>query len=479
MHTEDKKMIEEREEGMMQQIFAKYLPYWPLFLTSMIVAMAVGYAYLKYASPVYEAKATIIIKDEKKGNEESQMMESLNQLSSKKIVENEIEVLQSRKLMDQVIRKMDLYAPIYQKKKFKSVSAYLTCPVVVTASDPDSLMLFKKINLKLVNQGQEVILNDTFHYPINQMVQTRFGRLEFVPNPKYQKPQTGPVPTEFYFSLVNPRDVVPSLLSSLKVESASKLSSIISLTYRDNVPKRAEDILNNLIKVYRQSEMQEKDALAKNTLDFVNERLASVGHDLDSIERRIQRYKSGAGAVDISTQGQLYLQNVSSNDQKLSEYNTQLAVLNQVQKFVTSNENSGAIVPSTLGVSDPLLSQLLDKLNNSELEYEKMKKTVGENNPNLLAIKGQINKIKPSILQNIQSQKQSLTAAQQNLSQTNGNYNSILQQVPQKEKQLLDISREEQNKSALYTLLLQKKEESEIAYASTIADNRVVDYAQA
>ena len=173
------------------------------------------------------------------------------------------------------------------------------------------------------------------------------------------------------------------------------------------------------------------------------------------------------------------LQNVSANDQKLSEVNMQLSVLNQVQKFVTDQDNNGAIVPSTLGVSDPMLSQLLDKLYNSELEYEKLKKTVGENNPTLVAITDQINKIKPNILQNIQSQQQSLNAAKQNLYSTNGNYNSMLQSVPQKERQLLDISREQATKSNIYAFLLQKREESELSYASTVSDHMVVDNAQA
>ena len=148
----------------------------------------------------------------------------------------------------------------------------------------------------------------------------------------------------------------------------------------------------------------------------------------------MQQYKSGKGAVDISAQGQLFLQNVSANDQKIGDVNTQLSVLNQVEKFVTNKDNSSAIVPSTLGVSDPLLSQLLEKLYDSELEYDKLKKTVGENNPTLVALKDQINKMKPSILQNIQSQQQSLNAAKQNLYNTNGGYNSILQTVPQKER---------------------------------------------
>ena len=225
--------------------------------------------------------------------------------------------------------------------------------------------------------------------------------------------------------------------------------------------------------------LQEKDALAKNTLAFVEDRLGLVSHDLDSIEKKVQQFKSGRNAVDISTQGTLFLQNVSANDQKLSDVNTQISVLNQVEKFVKSKESTGGIVPSTRGVSDPMLSQLMDRLYSSELEYEKLKQTVGENNPNLVSIQDQINKIKPNILQNIQSQQQSLNAAKQNLQSTNGNYNSMLQAVPQKERQLLDISREQEMKSQVYASLLQKREESELAYASTVSNNRVVDEAQA
>ncbi|HEY9341720.1 MAG TPA: polysaccharide biosynthesis tyrosine autokinase, partial [Hanamia sp.] len=258
-----------------------------------------------------------------------------------------------------------------------------------------------------------------------------------------------------------------------------KLSSIVNLSYRDEVPQRAEDILNQLIISYKQSEINEKDALAKNTLKFVEERLNIVSHDLDSIEKKVQQYKSGRGAVDIGAQGQLYLQNVSTNDQKLSEVNAQLSVLDQVEKFVKSKESGGGIVPSTVGVSDPMLSQLMDRLYASELEYEKLKKTVGENNPNLVSIRDQINKIKPNILQNIQSQQQSLNATKRNIQATNSGYTSMLQAVPQKERQLLDISREQQMKSLVYASLLQKREESELAYASTVSNNRVVDDAQA
>jgi capsular exopolysaccharide synthesis family protein len=468
---------EDKEDNIMKQFVSKYVPYWPLFLFSVLLAIGVAYTYIRYATPIYEATATVIIKDEKKGNEESKLVESLDQISSKKIVENEIEIIQSRKLMENVVTDLGLYAPIYEKGDFRDVLAYTTSPVSVIASDPDSLVAFKRIDLNYNVNSREVVLNHKYNFPLDSFVNTPFGKLKFISN-KYINQDTAH--KQLYFSLNQPKDLVSAFLSGLKAESASKLSSIVDLSYRDTNPIRAENILNQLIKSYQQSANEEKDALAKNTLSFVSNRLSLVAHDLDSIEKKVQEFKSGNQAVDISAQGQMYLQNVSANDQKLGDVSTQLAVLDKVQQFVNSNNDSKAgIVPSTLGISDPQLNQLIDKLYNSELEYDNLKKTVGENNPSLVAIRDRINKIKPSILSNITSMRQSLVATRENISSTNNSYNSVLQAVPQKERELLDISRQQQIKSDLYSFLLQKKEESEIAAASSVSNSRVVDYAQA
>ena len=103
------------------------------------------------------------------------------------------------------------------------------------------------------------------------------------------------------------RSVTRNILKGLKVVAASKLSSIINLSYRDEVPTRAEDVLNELIKYYDRAAIDEKNSLAKNTLAFVEERLNAVGVDIDSMNKIVTRYKSSQGASDISTQGQLFL----------------------------------------------------------------------------------------------------------------------------------------------------------------------------
>ncbi|MBS1928120.1 MAG: polysaccharide biosynthesis tyrosine autokinase, partial [Bacteroidetes bacterium] len=265
-------------------------------------------------------------------------------------------------------------------------------------------------------------------------------------------------------------------LQSLAAAASSKLSTVVNLQYQDVNPKRASDVLNALIYEYELHAIEDKNTLARNTLAFVDERLDMVTKDLGQIEGKLQQYKSGRGAVDISTQGQMYLQNVSSNDQKLGETNLQLSVLDQVDNFINNNNSSG-VMPSTFGVNDPTLSGMLERLHNAELEYTKLKATVGENNPKLVELRNQIAEMQPAIKQNIESQRKSLLAAKQSLQSTNSSYSSMLSTVPLKERELLDISREHGIKSSIYTFLLQKKEETELSLASAVSNSRIVDNA--
>jgi capsular exopolysaccharide synthesis family protein len=149
-----------------------------------------------------------------------------------------------------------------------------------------------------------------------------------------------------------------------------------------------------------------------------------------------------------------------------------------LEKAVSSSDNIG-VLPSGLGVNDPALTSLMTSLNNAQINYEKLKKTVGENHPMLLATKEEINNLRPDILANIQTQKRNLTATQQNLYSTSGKYNSMLNYIPQKEKQLLEISRDQNIKNGIYSFLLQKREESQLSYANNISDSKVVNYALA
>lgn len=463
----------QQSSNLVSQAIFRFIPYWPLFVTLVVLAIGCAYIYLRFTTPMYETTATILIKDEKKGAVESKTIESLDQLSSKKIIENEIEVIQSNSLIDDVVKELHLYAPVYQKQQFKKVLAFSSSPIQIEIDSADDIEPVANVEFKF-NKVDSTVAIANKAYPLDKWITTTYGKVRFLRNPYVKEPAEG----VFYLSLLKPKSVASSIKQRMTVSTSNKMTSILNLALTDEDPKRGEAILNTLLTSYSKASIQDKNILADNTLKFIEDRLKNVESDLSSIESKSQSFKSQSNAVDISTQGRLFLENVSNNDQKLSEINMQLAVLGQVEEYVNSSNNAIGVVPSTLGVSDPTLSQLVDKLYTSELEFERLKKTTAENSPTMVAVVDRIEKIKPSILANIQSQRRSLLASRSNLSATNKEYSSVLRTIPQKERELIDIDRDKGIKNGIYTFLLQKKEETALSYASTVSDSRIINKAE-
>lgn len=466
------------EENVFSWLIYKYVPYWPLFAALVVIGLLLAWAYLKYTTPVFEASATLIIKDEKKGVDDSQIVESMNPFSSNKIVENEIEVIQSRKLMKQVVKDLVLYAPVFEAVQPRGHSAYHTSPVTMELKEPDKIKTSQKkqaeINFEYDNLKNEIKIKGK-SYPLNKWVKVpEYGEIRFFLNSNQINDAQHPL----YFKLIHPKLVTNYLLENLKIRAADKLSTVVNLTLVDEVPQRGEDILNHLIKSYNQEAISHRNILANNTLAFVEDRMVSVEKELEELELEIQKYRSNKGVIDLSEQGKLYLQDVGDNDRMISDIALQLEVLDNVENYVISKGNSGGIVPSTLGIQDPILTQLLEKLYNSELEYEKLRKTTAENNPILVSVSNEIKKIRPGILENIQNQRANLQSRMKNLNYTNRGYNSTLRSIPEKERALLEISRRKAIKNELFSFLLQKREETALSYAPSEGDSRIVDMAE-
>src|SRR6478609_6868430 len=115
--------IDESNNNFLANVVFRYLPYWPLFLLLLILAGAGSWLYLRFQTPLYESTARLMIKDEKKGSENTKALDDLNAISTKKIVENEVEVIQSRTLLNNVIKSLKLYAPVYEEGRFRTASA--------------------------------------------------------------------------------------------------------------------------------------------------------------------------------------------------------------------------------------------------------------------------------------------------------------------------------------------------------------------
>ena len=337
MIKSNKMIREQKDSNLISFIRFRFLPYWPLFGLLVLFAVAGAFLYLRWATPTYEATADLLIKDANKGSGDGQMLASLNIFSTKKIVEDEIEVLQSQTLMREVVRNLGLYAPVWAEGRVKAHPAYCSSPIVIEAMGFDSLY----------KEHSKVFLGKTsFHYDsATASVRTAAGSfpldrwtiypgtpllLRFSRNPRFSETDNRPM----FFLVLNPKLVTNNLIGKLSVTSTNKLSSVVTLTFGDEVPRRAEDILNELITVYDHASIDDKNQLAINTLTFVENRLLHVRKELDSAENKLQRYKTRNGGADLSQQGTAFLQNVSTNDQKASDISMQLAVLDEVDKYM-------------------------------------------------------------------------------------------------------------------------------------------------
>lgn len=467
-----RKTTDTRESTINGHFIYKFLPYWPLFVLLAVLSITAAWFYLQFTTPLYETNARILIKDENKGSEDSKALETFDQLAPKTTIDNEIEVLKSKTLLYEVVKNLDLYAPVFEEKRLNSPLAYISSPVLVFTDKPEEINRAEKVYFRVTN-SRVIIENKS--YPVNRFVNTPYGKLKFIPKINFSRSADA----KFYFSLISPKEAASSIASRLRVEPASKLSSIVNISYKDEVPLRGEDIVNELIKIYNSSIRHEKNELAKNTSEFIEDRLSKVQDDLSGIEKNLQNYRSSQGAIDVGTQGKLYLENVSANDQKVGEISMQLSVLDQVEDYVRSKDLSSGIVPSTVGVNDPGLSQMVKNIYELQMESESLKKTTGENNPLLVSYRDQIQKIRPQIIENIQNQRRSLQASRNNLTSTNNSYSSALESIPETERTLVDIKRNQSIKNDIYVFLLQKLEETTLSYVSNVAGSKVVDWAEA
>jgi tyrosine-protein kinase Etk/Wzc len=371
-----------------------------------------------------------------------------------------------------------LYTQVYSKGTLRDVLIYPN-PVKFITLNPNALqnspnlpISFEYLPTKnyITISGKKYVLGSPVRTPYGDFIINPVKALSSVSEQGYKG--------EFYLQIRTVKDAAKSIQGALTVGQGARQSSLISLKLADQVPIRAEDILNDLVTVYNKAGIDEKVLSATNTLNFINSRLALVQRELSGVETEMQDYRTTQGIVDLSTEGRTYLANAQKNDDQLAQLQIQLDVLNQVEKYIVGKRNQSGTVPSTLGINDPILTQLLDRLYTAELELSNLKQTAGENSPPVAAVQERINQIKPSLLENLNALRQNLLATQRRIRSESGLNTSQLKTVPSKERKFLEISRQQAIKNNIYTLLLTKREEVELSRAAAVADSRIVNFAE-
>jgi tyrosine-protein kinase Etk/Wzc len=452
----------------LRMILMRYAQHWKWFVLSLLLTAGAAYAYLLYQTPIYKVQTSLLIKDDKKGLSEDNILKEMDIFTPKKVIENEMEILKSYALMDKVVTRLGLDVQYFHPTNTIKQEIYNQSPIRVIVEKGRPILYETDLTITVEKPGSVRI--DDAVYPVNQSIKTPYGRLRiFARDPL--KTSAEPIIVR-----VSPRQkTVDGFLKRLTVDPSSKASTVLLMTLEDAVPQKGEAVLNELITEYNSAAIVDKNIVASNTLNFIEERLQLIAGELSTVEKGVESYKSAEGITDLSSQAAVFLETVKENDDQLNQATIQLGIIQDLERYVNSKSTERGVAPSALTISDPILLGLVGKVSELELQRDQLSRTTTTNNPLLQSLDSQIKATKESLSENIQNLKRTLSSTQSKLKSTNRQLESQIRTIPSKERALVNITRQQSIKNNLYTYLLEKREETALSYASTVADSRTID----
>ena len=491
-------MMEETNEKPVdvKAVVMKYAIYWPWIVGCAVVALILCFVYLRFQSPVYEVNASVLIKggDNNKngvfgnsnGSSPLDMVASLGMFSMANNFDNEVEVLHSRDLCRKVVVSQNLYISYKEPRVFGYASdLYKSSPVQVwmTPEEADKLKGSMELEIDYAPNGGASV-TATYLNPATE--EEEEVTKDFPQLPGVLTTSVGTLtlnadsagveePTTIIATVSAPTAVALAYTNNLVVEPTSKTTSIAQITLQDNNVERAKDFINQLVAIYNMDANDDKNEVASKTAEFIDERIQIINRELGSTEEELADYKQQAGLTDLQADAQLALQENSAYNQKRVENSTQIRLIEFLKSYINDPRNAWEVIPSNVGLSDAGLSSLIDKYNQILIERKRLLRTSSENNPAVVALDESIRAMRANVKTTVESVEKGLNITRADLERQASKYESRISNAPRQEKELISISRQQEIKSNLYLMLLQKREENAITLAAIANNGRMIN----
>lgn len=490
---------EEQSSFNFQTIYTAFVLNWKWFLLSIFICLGIGFLYLRYATPVYNTTAKLLIKDDKNDNGGSggalQALESMSNLgfiSSNYGTENEQEILTSTTIAEQAIRDLKLYANYYIKGSVKKELVYKEQPINVEMDAPHLEKLDAPLELKITRDNDSYKITGTYYIAENEVsftgpydieknisslpavIRTQVGTLTLTKNGN-RTLEDGE--TEFV-DMLSPRLTSHLYIKKLSVEQTSKTSSVFSLQINDENISRSIDYLNQMVTCYNRQANEDKNEIAVRTEEFINDRLAKIDAELSSTDGALESYKKRNKLMELQLDAMTTSENTSTYEQKLNEANTQISLIGSLINFANRPGNRHQVLPSNIGLQDEASTSLINEYNKIALERNRLLRTASENSPVVIELTSQLDNMQASIHQALEQARKGLIIQRDAIRRQLGRYDTQVTKAPEQERILTQIGRQQEVRSGLYLMLLQKREENSISLAATADKSKLIEKPQ-
>ena len=484
---------ETRSTFSFANIYTAVILNWKWFVLSLIICIGLAAVYLRYTTPIYQASAKLLIKDNDQngGGRSANMLNSatLGMISNSNGFDNELEILTSHSLAQQAVRDLKLYVNYYHVGKVKDVLMYKTQPINVDV-DPSHLeRLNAPVDLKIERTGNSYHVTGTYYVPVNDdqadgpfsidktfsqlpaTIGTRAGIISFNANTVVPM-KDGDV---MKVNIQSPKFAAYKYVGELNVSQTSKTTTIAQLTLSDESPQRAIDYLQQLSICYNRQANEDKNEVAERTEEFINGRLEKINAELGSTEGQLESYKKRNGMIDLKANATSAFSNADQYSQKLSEANTQVALLDEMQNYMDNPNNRFQPLPSNVGLNDDAATSLITNYNQLVQRRNLLLQSASETSPSVMPLTTQIEDMDRAIRRALKQARRNLDIQRNSVASQFGKYQGQVGESPEQERMLTQIGRQQEVKSGLYLMLLQKREENSISLAATADKGKLID----
>ena len=483
---------EEKSSFDFAVIYTTLILNWKWFVLSLIICLGAAHIYLRYATPIYQAAAKLLIKEEQNGRRGNSIQNSANLgiISNSNGIDNEMEILKSRTLAQQAVYDLKLYTTYRHEGRIKDHLIYGEQEVNVDMDYEHLKKLNAPMSFKITREGRNYHVVGSYFVPIDDnsynpgpvtvdkvitalpaTLGTRVGMVKFTQNGNYML-RDG---ESLKVTMIAPEIAAGKYVGSLSVSPSTKATSIAQLVITDEIPQRAIDYLKQLAIVYNRQANEDKNQIAVRTEQFINQRLEKINAELGNTEGQLENYKKRNNMVQLSMNASTAFSNADSYAQKLNEANTQVALLDELTKYMNEPSNRHQPIPSNVGLNDASATSLINKYNEIALQRNQLLHSASESSPTVTPLTSQLDDLQASIKRAMSQARAGLNIQRNSIASQQGKYQGQISNTPEQERILTQIGRQQEVKSGLYLMLLQKREENSISLAATADKGKLID----